>query len=265
MIRSVTNARVKDVVRLRQQPAYRRECGSFCVERPRELRRALDAAFEVAEIFVCPPLIDDPTLIERAAAGGAPVTEVTEPVLKKMSYRDQLSGFVVVLKARLSAPADVTLDPPALVVVGGGVEKPGNIGAILRSADAAGVSAVAFDAPDADVFNPNTVRASTGAVFSTTIVCDTPEALVAWLRANAVYIAAAAPDAQRDYTAADLRRPCAIILGAEDAGLDQFWHDAADVTLRVPMRGAVDSLNVSVTAALLLFEAVRQRADHRSS
>ena len=261
MLRSATNPRVKAVVRLRKQPAERRERGLFCVDTARELVRALDAGFQVDELFVRRAMVHDAAPVDRAGSGGAPLTEVAEPVLAKMAYRDQPDGFVAVMRARCTDLTELHVDAPVLLVVCSGLEKPGNIGAILRSADAAGASAVLIDSLDADVFNPNVIRASTGAVFSVPIVCASPESLADWLRQLQATIVATLPDGAQPYTATDLTGPCAIVVGREDVGLDPFWRDAADVAATVPMRGTVDSLNVSVTGALLVFEAARQRRE----
>lgn len=251
LLTSLANPRVKRVVRLREQSGERRATGLFCVESRRELDRAAAAGFQVVDLYCCPELY----------RGDAPkdACRVTEPVLRKMALRENPEGLVAVVKARECSWHDVP-DGAGLFVVCGGLEKPGNIGAILRSADAAGAAAVLIDSPDFDVFNPHCIRASTGAVFGVPVVCDTRENLLAALRQRGVQIVAATPEAATPYTRADLKRPTAFVMGGEAEGLAPFWKEAADVKVSIPQRGTVDSLNVSVTAALLLFEAVRQRA-----
>ena len=257
---SPSNPRVKAVVRLQRQAGERRRTGLFCVESARELGRALDAGFDVEQFYLCPQCFEEGDLVDRVAATGqASMYRISQPVLQKLAYRQNPQGMVAVLRARSSDLATLELADPALVVVCSGLEKPGNIGAILRSADAAGASAVFIDCPGADVFNPNTVRASTGAVFALPIVCEAREALIDWCRQRGVLIVAASPDADHPHTEADLRGPSALVVGSEAAGLDPAWREAADTTVVVPMHGSVDSLNVSVTAALLAFEAMRQR------
>lgn len=250
VLTSLTNPRVKRVVRLREQSSERRATGLFCIESSRELERARAAGFEVEELYVCTKLY----------RGEFPpgVVAVAEHVLAKMVVRENPEGLLAVVRAKTYAWSDVG-QGLGLFVVCSGLEKPGNIGAILRSADAAGVSGVLVDSPGFDVYNPHTIRASTGAVFSTPVICDTPENLLNHLRKARVQVIAATPEADTPYTQADFTRPTAFVMGAEAPGLSPFWKEAADVKVSIPQRGTVDSLNVSVTAALLLFEAMRQR------
>jgi TrmH family RNA methyltransferase len=256
-ITSTSNPRVKEIVRLQKGGAERRDSGLFCIERTRELTRAIDAGFEPVELFVVPEKANDPALL-AAAAKGAPVVEVSPEVLAKMAYQENPQGFLAVMRAKFADPAKLYVDG-GLYVVLSGLEKPGNVGAILRTADAAGATGVLIDAPAFDLFNPNCIRASTGAVFSVPVVCGERTQIVGWLREQRVQIVAATPEATRRYTAADLKGSTAIVMGAEAEGLDKTWREAADLRVSIPMHGAADSLNVSVTAALLLFEAVRQR------
>jgi len=251
-ITSVTNPRIKELVRLRTDSAARRESGLFCVESLRELHRAQARGFKIEEVYHCPELL-------RGELHAGPVVEVSEPVLRKLAYRENPEGFVAVLRSPSRTLNDVRWDGRELLIVCSGVEKPGNIGAILRSADAAGITAVLIDSPTFDLYNPNCIRSSTGAVFSMTVVCTDRPSIAAALRDHGVRVIAATPQAPNLYTQADLRPPCAIVLGAEAAGLDPFWRDTAELAVQIPQRGSVDSLNVSVTAALLMFEAVRQR------
>lgn len=256
-ITSLTNPRVKELVRLQREASARRESGLFCVESLRELERARDAGFKIQELYLCPPVVEENGLecpIPRADG-----VEISRAVLEKVAYRQNPEGFIAVLRAKTATLEDVPADGRELMVICAGVEKPGNIGAILRSADAAGVAAVLIDNPAFDLFNPNCVRASTGAVFSVPVVCAEPRVLRDELKRRGVQIVAATPEATTPYARADLTRPTAFTLGAEAQGLDDFWRKAADTAVAIPQTGTVDSLNVSVTAALLMFEAVRQR------
>jgi len=238
---------VKDVVRLRRS-RERRRSGLFVAEGVREVERARAAGLTIAATYVAPELVEWPH-------GGE---EVSERVLRKMAYRADPEGVLAVVEVpHRELPRDGTL---YLVAVG--IEKPGNLGAMARSADAAGADALLVADAEADPWNPNAIRASTGAVFTLPVV----EATLDDVRALDAQLVAAVVGAATAYTDADLERPSAIAVGAEDAGLDAAWRAAADVTVALPVLGrAVDSLNASTAAAVLLYEAVRQRAEKRSS
>ena len=247
MITSVDNPRVKDVVRLRRS-RERRRSGLFVAEGVREVERARDAGLTIVATYVAPDLVEWPH-------GGE---DVSERVLRKMAYRAEPEGVLAVVEApRRELPRDGTL---YLVAVG--IEKPGNLGAMARAADAAGADALLVADAEADPWNPNAIRASTGAVFTLPVV----EATIDDVRTLDARLVAAVVGATIAYTDADLTRPTAIAVGAEDEGLDERWRAAADATVALPVLGrAVDSLNASTAAAVLLYEAVRQRAEKRST
>jgi TrmH family RNA methyltransferase len=241
LINSTDNPRIKAAWALRSS-AERRASGLFLAEGPREVERATAAGLRVVEAYHAPALLDWP--------GAQPVSE---RVLAKLAYRARPEGVVAVIEApRFRLPAAGTL-----YLVGVGVEKPGNLGAIARSAEAAGADALLVAEAAADPFNPNAIRASTGAVFSLPILETTLEQV----QGLPVSLVAAVVGAGTPPDRVDLRRPVAIAVGAEDAGLPQSWQEAADEQVSIPIRAgaAVDSLNTSVAAAVLLFEAVRQR------
>ena len=242
MLTSTDNPRVKAVLRLRRSGERRRR-GLFVAEGRREVERAVAAGLVVREVFVARELAPDWN-------GG---TEVSARVLAHMSYRAEPEGVLAVVEA----PRRAVPDDPTLLLVAVGIEKPGNLGAMARTADAAGADALLVGDGRADPWNPNAIRASTGAVFTLPIV----ETTVADLEASPLQKVAATLGASTPHTAADLTRPTAILIGAEDAGLPAAWRALADVEVEIPMRGTVaDSLNASAAAAVLLFEAVRQRA-----
>jgi TrmH family RNA methyltransferase len=240
VITSVDNPRVKDVLRLRKS-RERRRARLFVVEGPREVERARAAGLRVVATYYAPALLDWPE-----------GDEVSERVLARMAYRAEPEGVLAVVEAPerdLPAHGD-------LYLVSVGIEKPGNLGAMARSAEAAGATALVVADAQADVWNPNAIRASTGAVFTLPVV----EATLDDVRALDVQLAAATVDAGTRYTDADLSHPTAFAVGAEDEGLPRAWREAADVELRIPMQGpTTDSLNTATAAAILLFEAVRQR------
>lgn len=244
MITSADNPRVKDVLRLRKSRERRRD-GLFIAEGVREVERALAAGLVSRALYVAPELLPEWT---RPVA-----EEVSARVLAKMAYRAEPEGLLGVFETpQRTLPSDATL-----VLVAVNIEKPGNLGAMARTADAAGVDALLVAGPNFDPWNPNAIRASTGAVFTLPIV-EATEADVAALPHQKI---AAVLGAARTHTDPDYTRPTAFLIGAEDSGLDDSWRELADDEVVIPMRGTVaDSLNASTAAAVLLFEAVRQRA-----
>jgi TrmH family RNA methyltransferase len=260
-ITSLANPKVKRAVKLRQR-SHRDEFGLLLIEGYREVKRALDNAYAPAELFYAPDLFqgsNEPDLLRRCAEAGAELLECTAPVFQKMSYRDRPDGLLAVAPQRRRTLADLVLPPNALLIVGEAIEKPGNLGTILRSADAAGVHAVLVCDRCTDIFNPNVVRASIGTLFSLPVVeTSTPDAL-AWLNANGIRVLAAMPDASAVYSEVDMTGPTAIVVGTEQYGLSEAWAQAAHTRVRIPMLGQADSLNVAGATTILLYEALRQR------
>ncbi|MBM4156478.1 MAG: RNA methyltransferase [Lentisphaerae bacterium] len=260
-ITSLQNERVKQVVKLRDRGA-RDETGLMLIEGYRETKRALDNGVRPAAFFFCRPLFlgtNEEALLSAAAAAGAEMFDCTEPVFRKMSYRDRPDGLLAVAPARRRGLDDLALPPDPLLLVMEHVEKPGNLGTMLRSADAGGVHAVIVCDRCTDVFNPNAVRASIGTIFTVPVVEATSEESLAWLRARGIRILAATPSAEKLHTGCDLARGVAIVVGSEQYGLTSLWMDGADERIRIPMLGQCDSLNVAAAATILVFEAVRQR------
>jgi RNA methyltransferase, TrmH family len=242
VITSVDNPRVKDVLRLRKARA-RKAAGLFVAEGPREVARARAAGLIVAATYFAPALID-----------WDEGEEVDERVLRKMSYRDEPEGVLAVVEIpRRAVPDDSTL-----LLVAVGIEKPGNLGAMARTADAAGADALLVADAECDPWNPNAIRASTGSVFSLPVVPTTADTVAALPHTKV----AATVDGDPTFTAPDYTGPTAFIVGAEDEGLDDVWQSLADIRVAIPMtqRATADSLNASTAAALLLYEAVRQRS-----
>jgi RNA methyltransferase, TrmH family len=260
-IASLQNARVKEVVKLRQR-SHRDELGLMLIEGYRELKRAMDNRHVPTALLYCPAFYqgaNEPALIERCRAAGVELLECAEPVFAKMSYRDRPEGLLAVAPQVRRQLADLTVPGNALVVVAEAIEKPGNLGTILRSADAAGVHALIVCDQCTDVNNPNVVRASIGTLFTVPVAeSSSPEAL-AWLRARGIRILAATPHAETEYFDVDLRPATAMVVGTEQYGLSSAWMEQADLKVRIPMRGQADSLNVAAATILLLYEAVRQR------
>lgn len=259
MITSPSNERVKATVRLMRERRERTSTGRFVIEGFRELTRAVDAGLDLESVFICPELYlkgNESTLVERA---GVTPTEVTKQVFAKLSYRDRPEGLLAVARA-----FDVSLgalpDAPSLVLVVEGIEKPGNLGAMLRTACAAGVEAVIVCDEVTDVFNPNVIRSSVGMVFSVPIAVAATDAAVVWLRARSIPLIATTPAAEASLWQADMRAACALAVGSEQYGASDALLAAADQRIVIPMPGTADSLNAAQAAAVVLFEAVRQRA-----
>ncbi|MBI5877118.1 MAG: RNA methyltransferase [Chloroflexi bacterium] len=261
-ITSLQNPRVKQVVRLRDKRDRIREW-LMLVEGRDELLMALESGAVPRTCYYCPAQIrdaDQAQILARLAGIGAELVEVAEPVFAKMAYRENPDGWLAVFPRPDRTLSGLRLPPAPLLVVAEAVEKPGNLGAILRSADAAGVDAVLVCDPVTDVSNPNVVRASRGTVFTVPVVESPAADAFRWLRERGIRIVAATPHASIDFTAADLRGSVAIAVGAEDMGLSPLWMDGADVAVRIPMRGRVNSLNVATSATLMMYEALRQRS-----
>lgn len=260
-ITSVQNARVKRVVALQQKSSERRREGVFVVEGRRELEHCLEAGLRVESVFACPEMGGEEvrSACARASAQGAVVCEVTPQVYEKMAYRGSTEGVVAVVEEKPLKLSDLKLSYKPLVVVLERVEKPGNLGAVLRSADASGVEAVVVCDPLTDLYNPNLIRSSIGAIFSVPCVACTSEECIGFLKERGIQILTAQLQDSHLYYDVDMRRPTAIVMGTESTGLTPRWREAADAHIRIPMLGRLDSLNVSVSAAILMFEAVRQR------
>ena len=266
VIESSANPRIKAATRLRER-RERDATGLTLVDGGREALRALEAGAVVETAFVCPALIattEAKRVAEKLGQDVGPfgasidVVEVGERAFEKLAYGDRSDGVVLVVRAPRSALTDLELPPNPLVIVTEDVEKPGNVGAILRSADAVGASAV-IAAGGTDLFNPNVIRASVGTVFSMPVAAAPAGEVVTWLREHGVRVVATRVDADRLHVDADLTGPVAVVLGSEAEGLSDAWRTSDVESVRLPMAGVADSLNVSVAAAVLLYEAWRQR------
>lgn len=267
-ISSLQNPRVKNVVRLRSR-RQREQQRLTVVEGQREAAQALASGVVPVEAFWCPELAQGEEAKALAAAlaalgagGQTQLFEVTTAVFAKLAYRGESGGVVLVVPYLAETLADLAPGETPLLVVIDGAEKPGNVGAILRTADGAGATALLL-AGDArartDVHNPNVTRASLGASFTVPVVSAPTAEIIAWLRREGINIVATTPAAEQVYTAVDLTGPVAIVMGSEAQGLGPEWLGAAGQHVRIPMAGRIDSLNLSVATALLLYEAVRQR------
>ena len=260
IITSTQNAKVKHVVALQQKSALRRKEGLFVVEGRRELIHCLEAGYKVIECFILENLerLENLEILETLE-NLSPLIPVSPQVYEKMAYRGSTEGVIAVVREKQLSLDDLRLSSNPLVIVLERVEKPGNLGAVLRSADAAKADAVIICDPLTDLYNPNLIRSSIGAVFSVPCVACSSEACIAFLKARGIQILTAQLQDSSLYYDTDMRRGTAIVMGTESTGLTDQWRQAADAHIRIPMLGKLDSLNVSVSAAILLFEAVRQR------
>jgi TrmH family RNA methyltransferase len=253
-ITSLQNSRVKYLVKLREDRRQRQADGLILVEGVDEIAMAITSGHMAQTLITCPELVRRPL-----AVSAAETLLVTASVFEKLSYRENPDGWIAVFPMPSRSPRDVRLGERPLVIVAESVEKPGNLGAILRTADAAGVDALLVCDPRVDLYNPNVIRASRGTVFSVPAVEISNADALEYLRGNGLRILAATPAGQVHYTHADLGGPLAILVGTEDQGLTDFWLDHADVRVQIPMYGKVNSLNVSIATALIVYEVLRQR------
>lgn len=252
-ITSAQNPRIRHLLALQQKSSLRREEERFVVEGRRELDHCLAAGYELDEVFVCPDVAPD------AGLCGGRQWLIPSHVYERVAYRGSTEGIIAVVRSRALSLADLSLSANPLLMVLERVEKPGNLGAVLRSADAAGADAVIICDPLTDLYNPNLIRASIGAVFSVPVVACTSTECIQFLKAAGIRILTAQLQDSRLYYDINMTLPTALVMGTEATGLTPQWREAADAHIRIPMLGRLDSLNVSVSAAILLFEVVRQR------
>ncbi len=260
-ITSLQNPRVKQLVKLRDRRP-RDEAGVFLVEGYREIRRALEKQVSFTELYFSPAWFlgeNEPALIAQAAGKGSKLFELSKEAFAKVAYRERPDGLLAVAPQWRTQLSDLTLRPEPFLLVVEAIEKPGNLGTILRSADAAGVDGVIVCDPVTDIFNPNVVRSSTGVLFSVPVVVSESEPVRQWLREQKIRAVATTPAAKLLHTDADLRGPLALVMGSEQYGLSEYWLKESDAQVRIPMAGQADSLNVAMATIITLFEAVRQR------
>ncbi|MBQ8464116.1 MAG: RNA methyltransferase [Prevotella sp.] len=259
IISSAQNPRVKRLLALQQKSSERRKTGLFVVEGRRELEHCLAAGYEVDTIFVSEERFDEQSPALREAFAVTPLITLHPSLYERVAYRGGTEGVIAIVRARPLTLTDLRLSEHPLVVVLESVEKPGNLGAILRSADAARADAVIVCDPLTDLYNPNLIRSSIGAIFTVPCVACTSAECIAFLQQRGIRILTAQLQDSHLYYDTDMTLGTALVMGTESTGLTPQWRQAADAHIRIPMLGRLDSLNVSVSTAILLFEAVRQR------
>jgi len=265
-ITSTANPKIKELLALRDK-RDRDKTGLFLIEGYRELSRALSAGVGCRAIYVCPKFFlgtNEGALLDEARKKGTHIITCDEKVFQKISYRDRPDGLLGLGHAMRKTLLDLEdairgVENP-LLVVAESIEKPGNLGTILRSADGAGAHGVIVSDRCTDIYNPNVVRASVGTLFSQPVIETSTEEAIAFLKKHHISIIASTPAASTLYYEADLAKPVAIILGTEQLGLKDIWLETADIKVRIPMKGLADSLNVAMASTILLYEAARQRA-----
>ncbi|KXK38129.1 MAG: RNA methyltransferase [Saprospiraceae bacterium] len=261
-ITSIHNPLVKHLVTLSEKPKVRRESGTFIVEGVREVQLALKGGFTPKMFLFNSSIINYNQLLEKIGhiLFDTETIEVHHQVYNKIAYRESTEGVIAVFYSRSLDMDDLALQDKPLILVAEAPEKPGNIGALLRTADAAGTDAFIIANPNTDIYNPNIIRASIGCVFTNHVVQGSTSEIIQFLKSHHIPIACATlTDEAVNCYDIDFTGPIAIVVGTESTGLSDEWILAADYNMIIPMRGQIDSMNVSVSAAILLFEAVRQR------
>jgi TrmH family RNA methyltransferase len=257
-ITSAQNPYIKQLVQLQEKAKARRQSGTFLIEGQRELQLARKGGYEIETALFVSELLSE-TEVRSLAGRQAELIEISREVYQKLAYRDTTEGVIAVAKSKSLALNDLQLGANPLVLVAEATEKPGNLGALLRTADAAKLDAVIIADPKGDLYNPNTVRSSVGCLFTNQIATGTTEEVIAYLTANNISIYCATLQDSAYYHEQDYSTPTALVVGTEATGLTQPWRDASTQNIIIPMQGEIDSMNVSVAAAILIFEAKRQR------
>ena len=257
-ITSVQNPFIKSLVQLQEKSKARRQSGTFLIEGKREIELALSGKYEIETILFVADYCSEKE-IRQLTNNASEIIEINKDVYQKLAYRDTTEGIIAIAKSKKLSLTDLQLSQNPLIIIAESPEKPGNIGALLRTADAANVDAVIIANPKSDLYNPNIVRSSVGCLFTTTIATGTTSEIIAFLKSHKINIFCATLQDSVSYHTQDFTTPTALVVGTEATGLTQEWRDAAKQNILIPMQGAIDSMNVSVAAAILIFEAKRQR------
>ncbi len=260
-ITSAQNNSIKHVIRLRERRPREKEHLTL-LEGYRELTRAQEYGMEIVEIYFAPEYFlgqNEYPLLESFALNGVKICQVAPFLLEKMAYRDRPEGLIAIAKMKQHTLSDIPIRTNGLYLVAEAVEKPGNLGSMLRSADAAGVDGFIICNKCTDIYNPNVIRASTGALFSVPLAEADNQEAYNWLKQNNILTLAATPHADLVYTDSDMTQAVAIVVGTEQTGLTDLWMKHSDLPVRIPMLGKIDSLNVATATTILLYEAARQR------
>jgi TrmH family RNA methyltransferase len=257
-ITSAQNPYIKSLVLVQEKAKARKQSGTFLIEGQREIELALKGNYELETILFLPELVSE-NQIKKLTHETISLIEISKEVYQKLAYRDTTEGVLAVAKVKNLQLSDLKLPENPLIVVMEAIEKPGNIGAMLRTCDAAKVDAVIIANPKTDLYNPNIVRSSVGCLFTNQIATASTEEVIAYLVKNKINFYSATLQNSTAYHTQNYTLPTALVVGTEATGLSPLWRDKATQNIIIPMQGEIDSMNVSVAAAILIFEAKRQR------
>jgi TrmH family RNA methyltransferase len=257
-ITSIQNPFIKSLALLQEKAKARKQSGTFLIEGKREIELATKGNYQLETILFLPELITE-NEINKLVKSKVELIEITKEVYQKLAYRDTTEGILAIAKTKTLSLNDIKLPENALILVMESIEKPGNIGAMLRTCDAANIDAVIIANPKTDLYNPNIVRSSVGCLFTNQIATDTSENVIQFLKDKKIAIFCATLQNSNFYHTQDYTTASALVVGTEATGLTQAWRDNATQNIIIPMQGEIDSMNVSVASAILLFEAKRQR------
>ncbi|MFM1877565.1 MAG: hypothetical protein RLZZ241_431 [Bacteroidota bacterium] len=265
-ISSSSNSEIRQLIQLGQKPRERRKTGLFVLEGLRELQLAMQGGYQVETIYFCPSIISQKDLENQIDLSEIQITSLSTEVYGTLAYRENTEGVIALMHSKKH---DLNLfqlsKPNPLLLVAEAPEKPGNIGALLRTADAAGLDGVIIADAKGDLYNPNVIRSSVGCIFTVPVVLAPSNEVIVWLENQNVRIFAASLAGAVRYDTVDYTLPTALVVGTEATGLTHQWTTAANTAVKIPMRGVIDSMNVSVAAAILIFEACRQRGFHQKN
>lgn len=256
-ITSIQNPFIKSLVLLQEKAKNRKQSGTFIIEGKREIEMAIKGEYQIEKILFYPEICSE--LEAKKVASNVELIEINKEVFQKLAYRDSTEGILAVAKIKSFELKDLKLSKNPLILVAEAPEKPGNIGAFLRTVDAANLDAVIIANPKSDLYNPNIVRSSVGCLFTTQIATGTTDEVIAFLKERKINFYCATLQNSTPYHTQNFTSPTALVVGTEATGLTQAWRDAATKNIIIPMQGEIDSMNVSVAAAILIFEAKRQR------
>jgi RNA methyltransferase, TrmH family len=261
IISSLQNPLIKNILLLEEKARERKLQNLIVIEGFREIRLAFQSGFTITTLIYCRELIDNKELnkLVSQSLSSFEMAEVPAEIYNKLAYRKDSGGVIALANPKRLLFRDIRLSRNPLLLVLESIEKPGNLGAILRTADAANLDAVIICDPQTDIYNPNSIRSSLGCIFTMPVVTSTTEHTIIWLRSNKIAMYGTALTATHIYYENDFRHASAIIMGSEATGLSQKWLDETDHLIKIPMNGKIDSMNVSVSAAIVVFEALRQR------
>lgn len=261
-ISSVQNQLIKDIFQLQEKSKARKKAQLFVIEGMREIEIAIKSEYQLTQLLICKQLVNDNkinALQKLVNNDNTEFLEISKEVYQKIAYRESTEGILAVAKTKNHFIKNIQLKNNPLVVVLESLEKPGNIGAILRTADAANIDAIFIADPKTDLYNPNIVRSSVGAVFTNSIFIGESSEIISYLKSNNISIYSAILQEAVPYYSVNYTKGAAIVVGTEATGLTDVWREHADSNIIIPMQGVIDSMNVSVATAILIFEAKRQR------